>query len=238
MSGGGYTMRLIDVIELTGGTVERLPNGIAKMTGGNIGLDTYPIFDEDYRERLNGVIIDHFWLDEIGKETITQFQFGMRRRMNEIMPYYNQMYESTRLEYDALATIDLHTIGALSNTQTNTNSANTDTSSDNSSKSRSVSSSTPQTMLAGNEDYATSASDANGETTVTSSVTESANLNMESEGGSDTRVTGYQGVASDLIVRYRDSLVNVDLMIIAELRDQFMLLLDTGEEYTRGMHWL
>ena len=234
MAGAGYTLRLIDVIEMSGGTVERMPNGIAKMNGGDIGLWNYPIFDEAYRDRLNGIIIDHFWLDEIGKETISQFQFGMRRRMNEIMPYYNQMYESTRVKYDPLSTMDITTVGNLSNSQTNTNSATTDTSSDNNSTSRAVTSNTPQTMLAGNEDYATAASDSTGETTVTSNVNESANLHMESSGGSSNNTKGFQGVAADLIMRYRDSLVNVDLMILEELRDQFMLLLNTGEEYTRG----
>jgi hypothetical protein len=53
----------------------------------------YPIFDETYRQGLETKIINHYWLYEIGQETIEIFQFAMNRKMWEIMPYYNQLYE-------------------------------------------------------------------------------------------------------------------------------------------------
>ena len=57
-----------------------------------LGLSEYPIFDEDYRSALNDKIIDHFYFREIGFETAAQFQWYMRRTMNEIMPKYNMLY--------------------------------------------------------------------------------------------------------------------------------------------------
>lgn len=59
-----------------------------------IGLDQYPIFDERYRKDLNKKICDHYYYREIGQETPDRFRQMMRRTMNEIMPYYNQLYKS------------------------------------------------------------------------------------------------------------------------------------------------
>ena len=58
---------------------------------------------EDYRQVLNNKIINHFYLREIGAETPDRFNFYLGRKMQEIMPYYNQMYKSELLEFDPLA---------------------------------------------------------------------------------------------------------------------------------------
>ena len=59
-----------------------------------IGLADYPIFNENYREELNNKIIRRYYFREIGLETAALFRWYMRREMFEIMPYYNQLYES------------------------------------------------------------------------------------------------------------------------------------------------
>ena len=65
-------------------------------------LNDYPIFDEMYREELNNKILQHFWYREIGQETPDRFNRMLRRKMFEIMPYYNQLYKSTLLEFDGV----------------------------------------------------------------------------------------------------------------------------------------
>lgn len=72
-----YGPRLIDIIE----------------AGFDIGLQDYPIFDEDYRETLNQSIVDHFLLREIGAETPALFIFYLNRRMRENMPKANALYQ-------------------------------------------------------------------------------------------------------------------------------------------------
>lgn len=72
--------------------------------GYPLALDSYPIWAEEYREYLNSKIIDHFYFREIGQETPDRFNFFLRRKMNEIMPYYNKLYESELIEFDPLAT--------------------------------------------------------------------------------------------------------------------------------------
>jgi hypothetical protein len=222
---GTFTLTLKRVIDITGGTVIIDPStGIASLSGGNIGLDYYPIFDPAYKPQLTGKIVDHYWNREIGMETIDMFQLAMRRKMNEIMPYYNQLYESTKVEYDPLSTVDLTTI----NTVDTTNHSETNSTQGGTTASRSVSSETPQTMLSGNEDYATGAADTNATHNATGDNIEDTTGDVEG----NTQTTGYQGVASDLIMRYRESLVNIDVMILNELQELFMLVWDNGDEYS------
>lgn len=70
--------------------------------GYDLGLKNYPIFSESHRQELNEKIINHFRYREIGYETIHQFIFALNRKMFEIMPFYNQLYESEELELSAL----------------------------------------------------------------------------------------------------------------------------------------
>ena len=159
---------------------------VIELTGGDIGLDSYPIFEESYREGLNQKIIDHYWNREIGIENVEMFRFNLRRKMNEIMPYFNQLYESTRFEYDPLTTIDITTVtdgehhfsgtrqqnidGTVTGTEerdlttetteNGTLEAERDGTRDESS--RNVQSDFPQVQLSGNTDYATASADATG----------------------------------------------------------------------------
>lgn len=70
--------------------------------GYDLGLKNYPIFSESHRQELNQKIVNHFRYREIGYETVTQFIFALNRKMFEIMPFYNQLYESEELEISAL----------------------------------------------------------------------------------------------------------------------------------------
>ena len=72
-------------------------------------LGEYPIFDEAYRHALNVKIIKHYYLREIGQETAALWKFFLQRKMQEIMPYYNQLYLSELLEFNPLYDVDLYT---------------------------------------------------------------------------------------------------------------------------------
>lgn len=88
--------------------------------GYNVSLEHYPLFCEEYRATLNQKIIDHYYFREIGVETPDKFNFYLTRKLNEIMPYYNQMYKSTLLEYNPLATMYLETEEKTNQTRNNT----------------------------------------------------------------------------------------------------------------------
>lgn len=67
-------------------------------------LYDYPIFSENYRETLNKKILQHFHFREIGFETADRFNYKLGVRMNEIMPYYNKLYETELIDFDPLIT--------------------------------------------------------------------------------------------------------------------------------------
>ena len=70
--------------------------------GFDVGLKDYPIFDETYRAVLNKKIIDHYYVREIGAETAGLFKLYLNRRMAEIMPFYNKLYQSELLNFNPL----------------------------------------------------------------------------------------------------------------------------------------
>ena len=67
----------------------------------------YPIFDESYRSVLETKIIRHFYTREIAAETVGLWKLWLESRMNEIMPYYNQLYKSELLEFNPFYDVDL-----------------------------------------------------------------------------------------------------------------------------------
>jgi hypothetical protein len=206
-----YTMELWEVVEIE----------------TDIGLNDYPIFDEGYRESLNNKIIEHYYNREIGMETISMFRQQLRKKMNEIMPYWNQQYLASQIEFDPLKTISVKTItGSDGETTVAGEGENTSTSN---SKSRAVASSLPQVMLSGNGDYAESAQDNVSETSATGSNNETQTTN--STGNVDSETSGYQGSAAILIAEYRATLVNTDMDVINQLDTLFMGIWGSTDSY-------
>ena len=186
--------------------------------GYDLGLDQYPIFDETYRAKLNDKIIEHYYFREIGLETAGLFKRFLNRKMNEIMPYYNQMYISELINFDPLATKSItETLNRLQNA-----TGLSDTSSTGSNEGKKVYSETPQALLSAvdieNELYATTAD--------IDKTNGTASSNATSQNSTDenyTRVqTGFDGVASELLLKYRETFLNIDIMIIEDLQDLFM----------------
>ena len=62
----------------------------------------FPIFDEEYRPVLCKKILKHYYTREICEETVGLWKLRLDARMNEIMPYFNKLYESESLTIDPL----------------------------------------------------------------------------------------------------------------------------------------
>lgn len=60
----------------------------------------YPVVTETPKEELETKIIRHYYMREIGCETYGQWKFFLENKMNEIMPYYNELYKSVALEFN------------------------------------------------------------------------------------------------------------------------------------------
>ena len=69
----------------------------------------FPIYDEEYRNVLETKIIRHYYTREIGLETVPLWKFKLQTLLNEIMPYYNQRYESALIKFNPLYDTDLTT---------------------------------------------------------------------------------------------------------------------------------
>lgn len=86
---------------------------------------SYPIFDANYKPTLETKIIKHFYTREIGYETYGLWKLKLETKMNEIMSYYNKLYESELIEFNPLYDTDLHTEGVRHDTLNTTESGNT-----------------------------------------------------------------------------------------------------------------
>lgn len=57
---------------------------------------TFPLFDEAYRIPLEKKILLHYYTREIGFETVGLWKLKLTSRLNDIMPLYNQLYQSAK----------------------------------------------------------------------------------------------------------------------------------------------
>ena len=214
----------------------------------DLGLKNYPIFDESYREQLNNKIIQHYYFREIGFETEALFKNRLNQKMNEIMPYYNQMYESSKLKIDPLSTIDLEEVfsrkskttgegtSSTSGTGNNTNNFNSADTTNYGKISKfsdiAQAQTTPNEIL--NDKYLTSATVDDGQDKNTNTGTNTSQTESTTSGTStdernldeDTTLTrkGNNGTASEseLLNMYRETFLNIDMMIIDDLDELFL----------------
>lgn len=214
----------------------------------DLGLKDYPIFDESYREQLNNKIIQHYYFREIGFETEALFKNRLNQKMNEIMPYYNQMYESSKLKIDPLSTFDLEEVfsrkskttgegtSSTSGTGNNTNNFNSTDTTDYGKISKfsdiAQAQTTPNEIL--NDKYLTSATVDDGQDKNTNTGTNTSQTESTTSGTStdkrnldeDTTLTrkGNNGIASEseLLNMYRETFLNIDMMVIEDLSELFL----------------
>ena len=197
------------------------------------------------------LVLDHYRFRQIGMETPGRWLHSFRTRIREIMPYYIQLYKSVELmanvddpfkAYDLTETFTKHTTGSGSTTGTSeSESTGSSESSSTSNESRSNSknrkfSNTPQGSIDNIEKYMTEASvESEGDTnelTNTDTDTSSSTASASSSGSSESEGTetyelkrfgniGVQPLGQE-IEAYRKALINVDLMVIDELKDLFL----------------
>ena len=75
----------------------------------NIFSFTFPIFDESYRVPLETKILRHYYTREIGFETVGLWRLKLETKLNEVMPYFNQLYKSELLEFNPFYDVELGT---------------------------------------------------------------------------------------------------------------------------------
>lgn len=182
-------------------------------------MDSYPIFDENYRDTLNQNILYHYYENEIGFETASLFRFYLNQKLNEIMPYYNELYKVQKKLIDEnllLNNVNL-TEKLIGSNRTETN--NTSQSSNNG---KSLFQDTPQGQI--------SKTDIDNQTWATNLTLNKNEIADQSNAtGSGTNeylktIIGNNGgkFNIDVLNDIKNNLMNIDLMIINDLNDLFM----------------
>lgn len=67
----------------------------------------FPIFDESYRSVLERKILRHYYTREIAFETVGLWKLKLNTKLNEIMPYYNKLYESELMDFNPFYDVNL-----------------------------------------------------------------------------------------------------------------------------------
>lgn len=213
---------------------------IIEKSRGKIFDFYYPIFDSDYKRVLESKILKHYYTREIGLETVGLWKLKLNTKLNEIMPYYNQLYKSELLEFNPFFDVDLtRTHNTVNNGSSSGNSKIANSTSNNSSEQHSVTnlnkfSDTPQGSLerVKSGDYLTNVTENidNGQsynnTYINNNVVNSESNTVKNVEDYLEKVKGKQGGAdySSLLLKYRETFLNIDVMIIEELSSLFMNL--------------
>lgn len=132
-------------------------------------------FDPAYKALLCKKILKHYYLREIASETVGIWLLWMNTKLEEIMPYYNQLYNSALLEFDPFKDTDYQ----RTHQGENTGSRNTDSTA-NSTGSKSGSNS--HNTADASENHATATSNTN--TTDTGTISDSKDAASDSSASS------------------------------------------------------
>ena len=203
-------------------------------------FDNFPIFDESYRSVLCSKILKHYYTREISAETVGLWQLWLNTRMGEIMPYYNKWYESALLEFHPFKDTNYTRNHGGTFTGDTVRNGRSEIDVDNSvtsngtSNSKNLFSDTPQGAITNieNESYLTNATlIKDTDTNTTNTDGNSTTQNTETTGITNTdnwieTIVGKQSTVSysKLLQEFRDTFLNIDVMIINDLSDLFMNL--------------
>lgn len=239
-----YTMQLRYLCEMKAGYTESTGSYLTvidKAYNKIIQPETR-LFDPAYEPVLYKKILKHYYFDEIAHETAAKFIMRLNTKLDEILPYYNQLYASAALEFNPFYDVDYKREGnkednnTVDSTRTdNLQSKRTDNLANSTdSTTTSLYSDTPEGSLSGvnNETYLTTANkdivDLSGTNTGTQTINNTGNQKNNDKIHNINEyfehVYGKMGTAdySSLLLKFRETFLNIDMMIIDELRPLFM----------------
>lgn len=192
----------------------------------------YNLYDNDLKPYFEEKFFQHFMFHEIGFDNINIFKQHLIATLNDIYPYYRQLYETEirsknidfmlnkDLKESYIRKINGETLG---NTQTTSSSTNINTNED-----LSIANDTPQNKVDDLDKYMTSASknksNGNSSSNANGNVTSNGKVNNKEE--YELISQGNIGVTSsaELLEKWRTCLINIDQLIFKELETLFILI--------------
>lgn len=208
-------------------------------------------YQGDEKKTFEQKVIDHYYMRQIGFETVGRFLHEFRTRIREIMPYYKQLYSSIKLmegiedpfgNVDMTETFSQHTTDTRngnsttegSTTQDQNGTTTFDGNVETSTERRH--SDTPMTEITALDSYISDATkegvstDESRSETNTASASTSTNDTVTSQDTTVGEMTythtrkgnhGANTYAHDMI-EYRQTFLNIDMLIIEDLADLFL----------------
>lgn len=185
--------------------------------GFDFQLNSYPIFDEEYRATLNQNILDYYYMSEIGFETPALFRHYLKTTLNVIMPKYNEIYKAQlKLLTSSLGDVDL--TETLERDVTNESSSE----SESSGKNKNLFQDTPQGELSTTDidaqrwatNLTLNKNDVSDSTSANGSTTEEYTKHIIGNNGKKYNIEIYD--------KFVNTFKSIDQMIIDELSDLFM----------------
>ncbi|MBO7079670.1 MAG: hypothetical protein J6W64_07675 [Bacilli bacterium] len=218
-----YTMELRTIIDYEGrDTVENYfkdycinnylrPDEIESILSANIWS----------KDRLASKIVDHYYMREIGYETIGLFKHYAKVYMQEIMERYLPLIYSASIKYDPLVNVDY----TESFERNIAGSGETQSSSSNQASGLSVNSDTPQGQISKQDILTGKYASNTGASETESSINDSSTNSNNTDETYTKRVKGNSGVsatAQKMVEQYRQNIIAIDEQIIKELDKLFM----------------
>src|SRR5690625_671718 len=163
----------------------------------------YPFDDRNFAEQLEQAVIDFYWNYEIGQETPDEFKRVFKRRWLQAVGYYNDLHNTTLLQYNPLINYKmseaLEQLATTNRTEENTGQTDSTTNASGTSNStrtddlktntdnNTISSDYPQQSIAGG-DYLSGQQQSETETTNTGTVQD--NTTNSTDATDNTTVEG------------------------------------------------
>lgn len=233
----------------------------------------YPIFDPEYKPVLETKILKKYYLRELCDIPVGKWKLLLNIKMNDIMPYYNQLYKSQLLSFEPLLNRDYtrnldrnrndnsNENGKVDLTRTNNTTSNSTTDStvdrlttttiDSNTNQKNRHSDTPQGTLQNLEtgkymsqgdvndqtDHSTQSDEGNDRNHITGKD-DTTSTGTDNTVSTNTRkldstekylesIKGVDGISySKLLMEFRESFLNIDLMIEEELEILFWPMWD------------
>lgn len=198
----------------------------------------YRFYEDSFKKEFEDRFIEHFYFNEIGFETVGRFKHMLMSKLNDIYPYYKQLYEielkSKNINYlmnkDLKETVIKEVTGSLKSSEKGSSNSNGTSSNNSTSNSLDKGSDTPQGRVENLDDYLTTATISENTSVTndssTSNTTTQGETIQDNEGRETTTLIsqGNIGVVSSakLLEEYRKTIININMMIFNDLECLFM----------------
>ena len=214
-----YTMQLRTVIELAG-------EEEVKSWFMNYDLHDYLTQEEIdviesrgtwSKEKLAQRIVDHYYMYEIGLETIGLFKHQAKVLMQELMEEKLPLIYSAAIKYDPLVNVD------FTETFERENQSQSNSSSTNASSGLTVNSDTPQGQISKSQILQGKYASSTGANETENNIQDQSNINGSENYVKKTKGnSGVSATAQKMIEQYRENIVMINRDIIKDISSLFM----------------